>query len=141
MDVSTATPPGTYVFLAQERRALIEAHHVKHLQNQGGLGGENLLILCQYHHRLLGDAISREAVLAALAKPLPAKRRFPVGGDGVQISEYAGFVATLDLSTPPFRVPLFFTPEHSDAWLGRRSAWRNEGTAPKGVLERAKPPL
>jgi len=121
LEVEVATPPGTYVFQAQERKALIEAHHVKHLQNEGGLGGENLLILCQLHHRLLGDTVSRETVLAALAAPTPATRRFPVGAGVSQVSEYKGQVVVLDLQMAPFQLPLFFTPEHAKAWLGGRS--------------------
>jgi hypothetical protein len=119
MEVATATPPGTYVFLAQERKALIQAHHVRHMQSEGGLGGENLLILCAFHHRLLGDAVSRNVVLAALAKTTPSTRRFPLGGaDTTEVAEYHGLVATLDLDTAPFQVPLFFTPEHAKAWSG-----------------------
>lgn len=137
MDVATATPPGTYVFLAQQRKALIEAHHVRHLQNEGGLGGENLLILCQYHHRLLGDAISRDAVLTALTKPARATRQFPLGGgDGSETREYEGLVAVLELPTTPFRSPLFFTPEHATAWLrGKPGKKRKVALAPVADAE------
>jgi hypothetical protein len=119
LDVEVATPPGTYVFLAQERKTQIDAHHVRHLQNSGGLGGENLLILCHYHHRLLGDSLSRDVVLAALAQPTPTVRRFPVGEDGASTAEYSGSVATLELQTDPHQISLFFTLEHAQAWLGR----------------------
>ncbi|MCH7701762.1 MAG: hypothetical protein IID37_08745 [Planctomycetes bacterium] len=44
----------------------MEANHVDQHHAGGDYGAHNLVLLCKYHHRELGDALSRQMVLAAL---------------------------------------------------------------------------
>jgi hypothetical protein len=114
-EVAKVTPPDTYVALAKYRRGLIEAHHVKHLQNAGAPGAANLLALCRFHHDLLGDQLTVQSVRNALSSATSAVRSFPTD----QSAPYRlnGFVATLQLDIAPYTVRLFFTKEHRSTWL------------------------
>lgn len=38
------------------------------------IGGKNLLILCEYNHRIWGDRLSREKVLAGLENATVVRR-------------------------------------------------------------------
>ncbi|TPM23818.1 hypothetical protein [Mesorhizobium sp. B2-3-6] len=114
-EVAQATPPDTYVSLSKYRQGLIEAHHVQHLQNEGAPGAANLLALCRFHHDLLGDQVSRQAVSDALGAAKGAVRTFP--NDTAEPYQLAGFVAKLKLDVAPFEVHLFFTDDHRKAWL------------------------
>lgn len=114
-EVTQATPPDTYVSLPKYRQSLIEAHHVQHLQNKGAPGAANLLALCRFHHDLLGDQVSREAVREALDGAKGAVRTFP--NDTAEPYQLAGFVAKLKVDVAPFEVHLFFTDDHRKAWL------------------------
>ncbi|HDZ73859.1 MAG TPA: hypothetical protein ENH55_14095 [Aurantimonas coralicida] len=116
MDVLKAAPPGTYVFAPGYRQRLIQAHHVQHRQNGGGVGAGNLVVLCEYHHRLWGDRMARGPVLAALANATPLKRAFPTDAAGDVLETQAGLLAKVPLSAEPFEARLFFTAEHAAAW-------------------------
>ncbi len=116
-EVLRAAPAGTYVYSPSYRKRLIEAHHVQHLQNSGGLGGGNLLILCNFHHDLLGDELSRETVKTALAKAVVGHRKFPTDMLGKTTIRRDGLMATVTFSKEPFKVTLFFTKEHRKIWL------------------------
>ena len=120
MEVLKAAPPGTYVFAPGYRQRLLHAHHVQHRQNGGGLGASNLLVLCEYHHRLFGDRLSREMVLAGLATSTPVKRAFPEDEAGERLQRRAGLLVSMPLSAVPFEARLYFTGEHAAAW--RRDA-------------------
>ena len=124
MEVLAAAPPGSYVYSPHYRRALIEAHHVRHLANQAkaatreqpaGQGAANLLILCRFHHGVLGDQLSRDMVLAALKSGSTAVRHFPDKSGALEARD--GVAASITLSAAPFTITLFFTREHRDAWL------------------------
>ncbi|AZV18962.1 hypothetical protein [Mesorhizobium sp. M7A.F.Ce.TU.012.03.2.1] len=119
MEVLKAAPPGTYVFAPGYRQRFLHAHHVQHRQNGGALGAGNLLVLCEYHHRLFGDQLSRALVLAGLAEATPLKRAFPVDEAGERLRRRSGLLARTALSAPPFEARLYFTEEHAAAW--RRS--------------------
>lgn len=122
--MNDAAPPESYVYGPGVRRTLIEAHHVRHLANQNrckqqdevaGQGAGNLLILCRYHHAVLGDQLSRPIVLAALGSANRANRHFPdASGNLVARS---GWLATTALSAAPHHLAMFFTLEHRAAWL------------------------
>ncbi|TBG85550.1 hypothetical protein ELG69_16295 [Rhizobium leguminosarum] len=117
MEVLKAAPPGTYVYSPGFRRRLIEAHHVTHLQNAGGLGASNLLLLCQFHHTAFGDELSRDTVLEGLRKAARTVRRFPVDLEGARTNRREGLLASVSLSKQPFTIGLFFTQEHAESWL------------------------
>lgn|GEM_PF-5838700 len=116
MEVLKAAPPGTYVFAPGYRQRFLHAHHVQHRQNGGALGAGNLLVLCEYHHRLFGDQLSRALVLAGLADAAPLKRAFPEDEAGERLQRRSGLLARIPLSTAPFEARLYFTEEHSTAW-------------------------
>jgi hypothetical protein len=115
-DILEVTPPESYVYSPHYRRGLIQAHHVSHLQNEAdGLGAQNLLILCQYHHQLLGDALTRAIVLESLSKATGIIRNFPTGADGA-LQPRDGLCAVIELPMAPSKIMLFFTPWHAKAW-------------------------
>lgn len=116
-EVLRAAPAGTYVYSPSYRKRLIEAHHVQHLQNAGGLGGGNLLILCNFHHDLLGDELSRDTVKVALVEAIVGHRKFPTDMLGKTTIRRDGLLATVAFSKEPFKVTLFFTKEHKKIWL------------------------
>lgn len=117
MEVLKAAPPGTYVYSPGFRRRLIEAHHVTHVQNAGGLGARNLLLLCQFHHTTFGDELSRDTVLEGLRKAARTVRRFPIDLDGARTNRREGLLASVSLSKQPLTIGLFFTQEHAESWL------------------------
>ncbi|HEY7810957.1 MAG TPA: hypothetical protein VIA98_11305 [Allosphingosinicella sp.] len=119
MEVLRAAPPGTYVFAPGYRQRFLHAHHVQHRQNGGMLGAGNLLVLCEYHHRLFGDQLSRLLVLAGLANATPLKRAFPEDEAGEKLQRRSGLLARIPLSAAPFEARLYFTEQHAVAW--RRS--------------------
>lgn len=119
MEVLKAAPVGTYVFAPGYRQRFLHAHHVQHRQNGGMLGAGNLLVLCEYHHRLFGDQLSRELVLAALADATAIKRAFPEDETGEKLQRRSGLLARMPLSAAPFEARFYFTEEHAAAW--RRS--------------------
>lgn len=116
MDVLKAAPPGTYVFAPGYRERLLHAHHAHQIQNKGMVGGKNLLILCEYHHRLWGDRLSRDSVLVGLTGATTIQRKFPTDVDGKSTLRREGLLATIAIDVAPFQARLFFTPEHADAW-------------------------
>jgi hypothetical protein len=116
-EVLKVAPPGTYVFAPGYRRQMLHAHHTQHLQNKGALGGRNLLILCTYHHDILGDHLSRDKVRECLLKALPAVRAFPSDRYGKQLERRRGVLATVEIDIEPYVSRLYFTPQHADAWL------------------------
>lgn len=116
MEVLKAAPPGTYVYAPGYRQRLLHAHHVEHRQNGGGLGAGNLLVLCEFHHRLWGDALSRGSVLAALAQATALKRSFPTDEAGKVLQSHLGLLVKVSISTAPFEARLYFTVEHAAAW-------------------------
>jgi len=109
-------PVQTAMWLPRFRRKVLVAHHVDHLQNQGQNGAGNLLILCDYHHALLGDALTRPAVKDALLTAAAAERKFSVEGQDGASSGLSGVLAVVPIDVEPFNVPLFFTTEHQTAW-------------------------
>jgi hypothetical protein len=125
MDVLKATPPGTYVFAPGYRERILHAHHAHQKQNQGILGGKNLLILCEYHHRAWGDHLSREKVLAALEAATPVRRHFPRDAAGKELRRQDGLLAVPSLDIAPFEARLYFTKAHALAWRGGTAASSN----------------
>lgn len=72
-------------------------------------------MLCEYHHRQLGDLLSRDEIVAAIATATPHALDFE-DGDGARV-RIEGLVVVLRLDREPFQLSIFFTREHADAWL------------------------
>ena len=106
-------PPDSYVSVAAYRSMLLHAHHVDHLQTHVVLGARNLLLLCEYHHRKLGDLLTGAKVVAAIADAQPATRRFELNGAKTLLK---GLIAEIEVDSPERLVRVFFTREHAQAW-------------------------
>ena len=59
----TLAPTSSYAYLHQNRRQIMEAHHCDQVVAGGARHAGNLLLLCNFHHHFLGDAVSREEVV------------------------------------------------------------------------------
>jgi hypothetical protein len=86
-------------------------------QNKGVLGGKNLVILCEYHHRLWGDHLSRARILSSLEAAPAIRRFFPRDAEGKDLHPRDGLLAEVRLDVAPFVMKLYFTKEHAAAWL------------------------
>jgi hypothetical protein len=96
------------------RSRRLEAHHVEQLQNYGGLGAGNLIILCEYHHDFLGDRLDRQEVVQKLKMAKKAVRTF-----GETPKRITGRTIDIELDVPPYKLTLFFTETHAAAWVER----------------------
>ena len=108
-------PLSSYVGLHENRRPLIEAQHCDHVNAGGARHVGNIILLCRYHHRALGDAFGRIDVTKALNTSAEHTRTFGTNGD--QQKSIHGKVITIH---PPQReeaISLFFTEQHVDFWL------------------------
>ena len=110
-------PSLSYVALHQNRREVMQAHHCDHVNAGGARHAGNLILLCQYHHHEIGDAVSRLEVIQSLQQSEDRSLKFsPVGGTPTSVP---GRIVTIH---PPQRqtpVTLFFTAPHARYWLAR----------------------
>ena len=113
------TPAYTYLWEPSYRAGHLEAHHVKHLQNQGALGAGNLLVLCEYHHDFLGDQLDQEDLLGRLRVAKKATRMFSKDLEGKEKKKVDGCEIDVPVDVSPFIITIFFTNEHVAAWLDR----------------------
>ena len=108
-------PPSSYVKAPENRRKVMEAHHCDHYNAGGARHAGNILLLCHYHHRDLGDAVTRTEITRALQQASP--RRLMFNSEREASSPLEGQVVTIQ---PPQRqnsVVLFFTDAHAKYWL------------------------
>lgn len=111
----TLAPPSSYVEASENRRKIMEAQHCDHFSAGGARHAGNILLLCHYHHRDLGDAVSRTEITRALHQASP--RTLVFNFDREASSPLQGKVVSIQ---PPQRqtpVVLFFTNEHATYWL------------------------
>lgn len=118
-----AAPPGSYVAQAAYRSSLLTSHHVQHIQSEVFLGAANILLLCNFHHAELGDALTRARVLDALGAARPVSRRFSADGKSASL---IGLLANVKADIPAGEVPIFFTRQHAAAWRGSAKAMRGK---------------
>jgi len=114
-----ATPPDSYVYLPSFRQKFLEAHHVDHLQNKGAVGAKNLLVLCKFHHDMLGDLLSSKIIKDALVIAQIVKKKFPKTADGLNFFTLEGVVAEIEIGTGDAEARLFFTKDHANVWLSK----------------------
>ena len=110
-------PLSSYVAISENRRRIMDAHHCDHVNAGGSRHAGNIVLLCHYHHRELGDAITRSEVTRALAQA--GGRRLTFGSEDGVSKTLDGSVVTIH---PPQRqnaVSLFFTKDHADFWLSK----------------------
>ena len=108
-------PRGTYAYRPLHRRSFMVGHHVDPIHGEGVRWVSNMLILCDYHHRQLGDRLEHAAIGAALRAGEARQVDFEdPDGAGVRVE---GTVAQVQLDSEPFQVSVFFTSEHAESWL------------------------
>jgi len=106
-------PPASYVGPFEVRKRVMSAHHV-HLYSRGGARhGGNLLVLCELHHRNLGDDLSPDSLERALRQAKLVERTF----HGSPPRKLQGRLIVLD--TPKGAVEIFFHPNHLSYWLNK----------------------
>ena len=113
---SLLAPQGSYACRAVHRRAFVAGHHVDPVQGQGVRWVSNVVILCEYHHRLVGDRLEHPALVTALGGGERRIIEFQ-DGDGSR-TRVDGLVATVQLDAEPWTIALFYTLPHAAVWLG-----------------------
>ena len=111
----TLAPISSYVEISENRRLIMQAHHCDHYSGDGARHAGNILLLCHYHHRALGDAVTRTEVTRAFDQA--GSRRLTFNSENGVSNSLQGRIVTVH---PPQRqnpVLLFFTKEHADYWL------------------------
>ena len=115
----TLAPASSYAFLHQNRRQIMEAHHCDQVRAGGARHAGNILLLCNFHHHYVGDAVSRGEVIHAFPSGVDHQVTFRSGEwDGLEVS---GKLITVH---PPQRdnpISLFFTPGHLEYWVTKAS--------------------
>jgi len=98
-------PKKSYSHMVDNRRHSMVAHHIRHRSARGPSRPWNSLVLCWFHHGLLGDRLTPKFVKNAIDKAKPTVRSW----DGREVQGL-----TLSVSIPEFTDPvhLFFTQEH-----------------------------
>ena len=97
----------------------MEAHHCDQVAAGGARHAGNLLLLCNYHHLLFGDAVSRAEVVRSFHFMVDHVVAFQSDDDGGQI--VSGKLVKVH---PPQRdnyISLFFTLEHLEYWKTKAS--------------------
>ena len=110
----TLAPTSSYAFVHHNRRRMMEAHHCDQVNAGGARHAGNILLLCYFHHRFLGDAVSRAEVVRSFRSMVDHAITF--GSDGDAGKRVSGKLVELH---PPQRdnpITLFFTLGHLDYW-------------------------
>ena len=110
----TLAPASSYAYLHQNRRQIMEAHHCDQVGAGGARHAGNLLLLCNFHHHLLGDAVSRGEVVHSFHSMIDHVVAFQSDSGSGQI--VSGKLVKVH---PPQRknaISLFFTQEHLEYW-------------------------
>jgi hypothetical protein len=112
-------PRGSYVEFQENRHLIFRAHHPDQVHAGGARNGANMLILCQYHHSQVGDALTRDDITRALRGNAHAKAiTFSI--DELNNSKkqiLRGYIANIRPFGFRKRFRLFFTKEHREYWL------------------------
>ena len=112
-------PVNSYVEIQENRSRVIRAHHPDQVHARGARHAGNILILCNHHHRYLGDAISRQDITKALREAATDHKvvfETSVHGTKVQRS-VSGKIVTITLPLTGERIECFFTENHAEYWL------------------------
>ena len=110
----TLAPTSSYAYLHQNRRQIMEAHHCDQVGAGGARHAGNLLLLCNFHHHFLGDAVSRGEVVRSFHSMVDHVVAFQSDNGSGQI--VSGKLVKVH---PPQRknvISLFFTLEHLEYW-------------------------
>jgi len=112
----TLAPEGSYVHCQDNRRCLIKAHHPDQVHAGGARHGGNLLVICEFHHGEIGDAISGAEIAKALSTPLKEECISFWSEDGKEV-RLNSVLVEIPIATAGALVPCFFAHEHREYWL------------------------
>jgi len=111
-------PANSYVEIQENRSRIMIAHHPDQVNAGGARHAGNILILCNYHHNLLGDRISREDITKALERT--AHSHTVVFGTSIHgktnKKTVSGKIVTITIPLQG-EIRCFFTRYHADYWL------------------------
>ena len=108
-------PVGSYVEFSAFRSKLIEAHHLDQVHAGGARHAGNILLMCQKHHNLLGDKLSRQAITEELKGEIKSMViEFKSEDDTVLID---GRVIRIMVQSIGEDLRCFFTHAHAETWL------------------------
>ena len=111
----TLAPSLSYVAVPENRRLIMHAHHCDHVNAGGARHAGNILLLCRYHHLVIGDAVTRTEVTRAFGQA--GNRRLTFNSDNGVSNSLQGKVVTIHPAQRENPVSLFFSEEHADYWL------------------------
>ena len=112
-------PFGSYVASYQNRRGVMQAHHCDHVNALGARHVGNILLLCQYHHLDIGDAITRKDVIARFDETIDQSITF-LSEDGTRQLVHGKRMA-ISPRQRDSALSLFFTNDHLNFWRERAS--------------------
>lgn len=116
-------PVNSYVEIQENRSRVIRTHHPDQVHAGGVRHAGNLLVLCNHHHRYLGDAISRQDVTKALretATDYQVVFQTSIHGKIIQRT-VSGRLITITVPLTGEMVKCFFTDSHAEYWLKKAS--------------------
>ena len=117
--IEQLAPVNSYAEIQENRRRMIIAHHPDQVHARGARHAGNILILCNYHHRFLGDRISRQDVVKALketASDYTVVFRTSIHGKTIK-KNVPGKSVTITVPLQGERIKCFFTTHHAEYWL------------------------
>lgn len=109
-------PIGSYVYEAEVRTCIMEAHHPDRVESGGARHAGNLVLLCKLHHDNYGNKFSRADITTALQKN--SKKMSICFDEGTYIN---GKKIEIEISSTGEIVNLFFTDYHAEYWLSQES--------------------
>lgn len=116
-------PVNSYVEIQENRSELIKAHHPDQVNAGGARHAGNILILCNYHHRYFGDAVTRNDIIHALndtATDYEVVFGTFIDGNLTQKVVH-GKLIIIQVPLTGKTVKCFFTDEHAKYWLQKAS--------------------
>lgn len=116
-------PVNSYVEIPENRSRVIRAHHPDQVHAGGARHAGNLLVLCNHHHRYLGDALSRQDVTKALKETATGYQvvfQMSIHGKIIQRT-VSGKLITIMVPSTSEMIKCFFTDSHAEYWLKKAS--------------------
>ena len=117
-EIPVLAPDQSYVQMQENRRGIIRVHHPDQVHSGGQRHAGNLLILCIYHHDLLGDAISKQMIATAIEKTSTTLEVvFSTSQiDGIS-KRIQGKLVSVPVPTRETEIDFFFTNDHAEYWI------------------------
>lgn len=112
-------PANSYVEIQENRGRVIRAHHCDQVHAGGARHAGNILVLCNYHHQNLGDAVSRQDIIKALKETAASYEVvFQTSIRGrTQKRTVDGKIVMIMIPLRGETIKCFFTDDHANYWL------------------------